>query len=146
MFQMFQRYIASVSHGCCKKVDLDVAYYILQVFQIRYVASVCSKYFIYFWTYVASVLSGCCIYFTHMLQAYVPNVSFVSVVCCSKCFMFQVQTVGVSVDEGDRVWPQPPTRGVGADHTVSVWKRRGQVIRAPRKRRARVVWNKRTRH
>jgi hypothetical protein len=43
--------------------------------------------------YVASVLSGCCICYsahTHMLQTYVVNISFVSNVCCSKYFMFEV--------------------------------------------------------
>jgi hypothetical protein len=42
---------------------------------------------------VVSVLSGCCIYcsgYTHMLHKYIPNVSHVSGVCCSKCFLFQV--------------------------------------------------------
>ena len=35
---------------------------------------------------VAIVLSGCCICFTHMLQQYVPNISVVSILCCSKWF------------------------------------------------------------
>ena len=46
-----------------------------------------------FQTYVASVLSRCCICCsgqTYMLQEYVVNVSSVSDVCCSKCFMLQV--------------------------------------------------------
>jgi hypothetical protein len=46
-----------------------------------------------FQTYVTSVLSRCCICYsshTHMLQANVVNVSSVSDVCCSKCFMLQV--------------------------------------------------------
>jgi hypothetical protein len=38
-----------------------------------------------FQTYVTSVLSGCCICcscYTHMLQAYIANVSVVSDICC----------------------------------------------------------------
>jgi hypothetical protein len=57
----------------------------LQVFR-RHVARVCSKCFISFQTYVCkSFLFGCCIV-SHMLQEYVPMVSTVSVLCCSKCF------------------------------------------------------------
>jgi hypothetical protein len=56
-----------------------------QVFE-RHVANVCSKYFIYFQTSIAIFLSGGCIYFTHILQQYVPNVSVVSTFCYSKWF------------------------------------------------------------
>ena len=35
---------------------------------------------------VASVLSGCCIYFTHMLQVYISNVSSALDVCCIQVF------------------------------------------------------------
>jgi hypothetical protein len=31
-------------------------------------------------------LSGYCICFIHMLQKYIPNVSYVLVLCCNKCF------------------------------------------------------------
>ena len=60
-----------------------------------YVAIVCSKCFNCFSLYVAisvfmlqvaSVLSGCCIYFIHMLQVHVPNVSFASDLCCIQVF------------------------------------------------------------
>jgi hypothetical protein len=37
-----------------------------------------------------------------------------SVVCCSKCFMLQVQTAGVGVDEDDGAKLQPPTQEEGA--------------------------------
>jgi hypothetical protein len=61
--------------------------------------------------YVASILESCCkrlfkmfhlflsvfyldvAYASHMLQEYVPMVSVVSVLCCSKCFMLQVASV-----------------------------------------------------
>jgi hypothetical protein len=46
-----------------------------------------------FLMYVASVLTRCCICCsvqTHILQAYVVNVSSVSDVYCTKCFMSQV--------------------------------------------------------
>jgi hypothetical protein len=51
-----------------------------------------------FQTHVASVLSGCCICctaYTHMLQAYVLNVSVVSKVCC-KCFIWMLHMLQCS--------------------------------------------------
>jgi hypothetical protein len=92
-----------------------------------YVVSVCSKYFIRFQTYIGSVLFICCICFTHILHVYVLNVSFVSIVCCNKCFMLQVQTVNVGVDEGSRVEPRPLMRGGGAGCVVQLWKTQGRV-------------------
>jgi hypothetical protein len=60
----------------------------IQVFQ-RHVASVCFKC-----SAVSDIcckcLSECCSVYTHMLQAYVPNVSSILDVCCSKSFMLQV--------------------------------------------------------
>jgi hypothetical protein len=41
-------------------------------------------------------LSGCCICFTHILQQYVPNVSTISVLCCSKWFYVAVTILDVS--------------------------------------------------
>jgi hypothetical protein len=43
-----------------------------------------------FQTYVASILSECYSGYTHILQLYVSNVSPISDVRCSKCFMLQV--------------------------------------------------------
>jgi hypothetical protein len=59
----------------------------LQVFQ-RHVASVCSKCFICFTRMLQTFLSECCICFTYMLQEYVPNVSAISFLRCTKCFHF----------------------------------------------------------
>ena len=75
MFQMFQRYVASVSYRCCKSRS---GLHMLQWLYTHF-ASVYSKYYTYFFrrmlqvclsgccicfhTYVASVLSKCCIYF-----------------------------------------------------------------------------------
>ena len=39
-----------------------------------------------FQTSIAIFFSRCCTYFKHMLQQYVPNISAVSVLCCSKWF------------------------------------------------------------
>jgi hypothetical protein len=97
MFQVFQRYIAMVTYGCCKsRSECCTCCKFYKCFQM-YVASVLKKCFICFrrmlqqvfyldvanvsrtyckcfiWmlhmfhTYVASVLSGCYICFTHML-------------------------------------------------------------------------------
>ena len=46
----------------------------------------CSKCFICSKRMLQAFWSGCCICFTHVLQQYVPNVSFISVFRCSKCF------------------------------------------------------------
>jgi len=67
-------YVASVSEVCCKSL-----FKMFLLFQSYIAASV-------FMLQVASVLSGCCICFTHMLQVYVPNVSYVSDVCCIQVF------------------------------------------------------------
>jgi hypothetical protein len=71
----------------------------------KHVASVCFKYFNCFQTYVACVLFECCICcsgYNHMLQAYVPNVSSVLDICCSKSSMLQVfhETQAVPTGEG----------------------------------------------
>jgi hypothetical protein len=63
-----------------------------------------------------------------MLQVYVPNVSSVSVVHCSKCFVLQVQTTGLG-DEGGRAKPRPPTWGGDA----SCCRRCGEEAQAARR-------------
>jgi hypothetical protein len=88
-FQMFQRYVASVSLGYCK--SRFGCYMCCNGY--TYVASVYSKYFIYFERMLYVFVSRCCICcsgYTHMLQAYDLIVSSsVSEVCCSKCFMIR---------------------------------------------------------
>jgi hypothetical protein len=96
VFQMFQMYVVSVPYGCCKKVDLNVAYVAMAI----HVCCECLfKMFHQLQTYVASVLSKyyiCCSGYTHMLQEYILNVSSVSDVCCRKCFhVASVSLVGV---------------------------------------------------
>jgi hypothetical protein len=58
----------------------------------KHIVNVCSKCFISFQTYVAVVLYLDVAYvFVHMLQQYVPDVSAVLVLCCSKCcFILQL--------------------------------------------------------
>jgi hypothetical protein len=97
VFQMFQRYVASVSYGCCE-VDRDVAYVaipmhvcckclfkIFHLFFHKYVASVFIWMLRMFHTYVTSVLFGCCIclamafqVFSGFLQLFKTHVSHVS--------------------------------------------------------------------
>jgi hypothetical protein len=77
MLQVFQRHVASVSEACCKRM-----FKIFHLFQI-YVASVCSKCFICFRHMLRAFLSGHCICFTPMLQEFVRNVSYISVLCCN---------------------------------------------------------------
>jgi hypothetical protein len=76
-----------VFHLDLAKVDWDVTHVAMAI-------HVCFKcifqMFQLLQTYVASVLSGCCSGYTHMLQAYDPNISYVSDICCSKFFMLQV--------------------------------------------------------
>ena len=75
MLQMFRMNVA--------KVDWDVA--MLQ-WLYTYVANVCSQCFIYFFRRMLQVcLSGCCIFYTHMLQVFYLDVTYV----CNgffKCF------------------------------------------------------------
>ena len=98
MFQVFQRCVVSVSYGCCK-VDRDLAY-VASVLEVR-----CKRLF------------KCFIGFRYMLQVFYLDVAYVSSVCSkcficfSKCFMLQVCTASVGVDEGGRAMPRPPTRG-----------------------------------
>jgi hypothetical protein len=66
--------VAHVSHICCKST-----FEVFKLFQSYVAISV-------FMLQVASVLSGCCIYFTHMLQVYILNVSFASDICCIQVF------------------------------------------------------------
>jgi hypothetical protein len=77
--------------SCCK---LQVASFYLDVAVVIHICCKCMlQIFQLFQTYVASVLFECCICcngYIHMLQAYVSNVSPVSYVFCSKCFMLQV--------------------------------------------------------
>jgi hypothetical protein len=64
-------------HICCKSM-----FEMFQLFQSYVAISVLMLQ-------VASILSEYCISFTHMLQVYVPNVSFTSDICCIH-FMLQV--------------------------------------------------------
>jgi hypothetical protein len=67
-----------------------------------YAAKCMFQTFQLFQTYVVSVLSRCCICccgYTHMLQAYVSNISPISDIFCSKCFILQVFPL---VDEGSK--------------------------------------------
>jgi hypothetical protein len=111
MVQWLYTYVASVwfkYFSCFKRMSqvfyLDVAY-------VAFAIHICCKYmfqmFQPFQTYVASVLSGCCIYVAvaiHICCKHMfVNVSFVSEVCCSKCFMLQVlydQSWEVGTDRG----------------------------------------------
>jgi hypothetical protein len=96
----------------------------------EYVAGVYSKCFICFRrmlqvfyldiAYVAVTI--------HILQAFVPNVSSVSVVCCSTSFMLHVQTVGVGDDKGGRAKPRPPTQERGVGCAAPVWKRLARFL------------------
>jgi hypothetical protein len=66
---MFKRYVASVSHQCVAKVDRDIAN--------KSKLGCCT----------------CCNGYVHVFQVYtVPNVSYVSEVCC-KCFHLDVVKV-----------------------------------------------------
>jgi hypothetical protein len=102
-FQMFQSYVAvSISEVCCKAFVQNVSSVsrcMLQSFFIwilHMFSHICCnsilQMFQLFQSYVAvSVFLYCnCFYldvaFTHMLQAYVPNVSSVSNVCCIRVF------------------------------------------------------------
>jgi hypothetical protein len=95
MFQMFQRYVASVSYRCCKSrlrcfircngCTMLQAFVqnILSVFK-RMLQVCLSGYCIYmFDVYVASVLSECCIHFSMVFQVF--SGVFVSV--SDACFM-----------------------------------------------------------
>ena len=82
MFQIFQRYVASVSCKCCKSrsgccICCTCSKSMLQAFvqNISSVPNVCCKCFDLVVAYVS-----------HMLQQYILNVSSVSVLCCSKYF------------------------------------------------------------
>jgi hypothetical protein len=66
VFQIFQRYVASVLHGCCKSRS---GCYI----RCKCFIGMLQRLF----QSVSSVSEVCCICFTHMLQEYVPNVSTV---------------------------------------------------------------------
>jgi hypothetical protein len=58
-----------------------------------YVSNICFECFSCFIRILQVFLSECCICYggyTHMLQAYVSNVSPVLDICCNKCFMLQV--------------------------------------------------------
>ena len=91
MFQVFQTYVANVLSGCC---------------------ICCTSYIRMLQVYVLNVLAGsnvCCkcfIWMLHMLKCpytYVVNISSVSDVYCSKCFMLQVfhkQAWRGSIDKG----------------------------------------------
>jgi hypothetical protein len=86
-FPMLQICISSVLDGsqvCCNYYIWML--HILEVFQ-RHVVSVCSKYFICFRRMLRQVcFSRCCICFTHMLQVFYLDVTYVSDTCC-KCFI-----------------------------------------------------------
>ena len=80
--QVYISNVSSVLDVCCK-----CFIWMLHMFQWLYthVASVYSKYSIYFRRMLQVFLSRCCICcgcYTHMLQEYVANVSPVSDVCC----------------------------------------------------------------
>jgi hypothetical protein len=99
MLQWLYTYVASIKvlnvsavlNVCCKCVYLDVAYVALA---IKVLCCKCTfQMFQLFQTYVVSVLSGCCICcsgHTHILQAYILNVSSFSDVRCNRCFMLQM--------------------------------------------------------
>jgi hypothetical protein len=73
VFQMFQRYVASVSYGCCKS------------------RSECCIYCKVFHMYVASVYSKCFICFRCILQVFYLDVAYIAVaihICCKH--MFQI--------------------------------------------------------
>ena len=64
---MFQRYVASVSYGCCK-VDWDVAH-------VAMVVHVCCKplspiFYLFFYTYVMHVSSVSSIFFSMLQELY----------------------------------------------------------------------------
>jgi hypothetical protein len=121
IFQLFQRmlqvfyldvsYVASVCFKCfsCFKCMLQVS--CLDVAYVALAISICCncmfQMFQLFQTYVASILSGCCKCcndYIHMLQASVCNVSFITDVYLSKCFMLQVlhnQAREVDANGGD---------------------------------------------
>jgi hypothetical protein len=159
MFQVYVLNDSSVSNVCCKwfiwmlqwlytyVVSVCFKYFscfkrILQVFyDVAYVVlaiHICCKcmfqMFQLFQTYIASVsvLSGCCICcsgHTHMLQAMFVNVSFVSDVCCSKCFMLQVlhnQAREVGADRGGPLMGTGSQAGAAAPTCM---RRRMRTIR-----------------
>jgi hypothetical protein len=91
MFHLFQTYIASVcylnvahvSHLCYKSM-----FEILPLFQSYVGVSVFVLQF-------ATVLSGCCICIAHILQLYVPNVSFALVICYIQVFhVLEIESSG----------------------------------------------------
>jgi hypothetical protein len=75
MFHLFQTYIATILSRCCIYFSGDK-----QMLQVSI-----QKCFICFRHMLQLFLSRCCIYcgcYTHMLQAYVLNISPISDVCC----------------------------------------------------------------
>jgi hypothetical protein len=86
ILQVFQKYVAIVSYGCCK--SRSVMLHILQVFQrhVACVSEVLFKMFHLFQTYVASVL----IWMLHMFHTYVVRI-------CSKCFIHFIWMLHLNV-------------------------------------------------
>jgi hypothetical protein len=76
--QVFYLNIVYVSHICCNNM-----FQIFQLFESYVAVSV-------FILQVASVLSECCLCFTHILQAYVPDVISVAYVCCMQVLMLHI--------------------------------------------------------
>jgi hypothetical protein len=116
IFQVFQRYVASVAYGywksrsgCCtcyNSYTRMLQAFVQSVSSIFQTYHVCCKCFIWvlhmfshkcckrlfemfhsFHMHVASVLSWCHICFTQMLYAFVPNISYVSDICSNKFFL-----------------------------------------------------------
>jgi hypothetical protein len=118
VFYLDVAYVALAIHVYCK--------YMFQMFQL-------------FQTYVTNLLCGCCICYsahTHMLQAYVVNVSSISDVCCCKYFMLQVFHQQARLEGIGRGGPLGCTGSqadatVGAEHKVvstgmaaGIWSKR----------------------
>jgi hypothetical protein len=122
VFQMFQRYIASVLYRCCKSKlgcytccngisSICPKYFIcfrrmLQVFHLDDakveldVAYACMfQVFLVFHTYVAGVLSGCCICFAMAINVF----SWFSDVCCNyfNCFGSMLQVFHLNIAKVD---------------------------------------------
>jgi hypothetical protein len=71
VFQIFQRYVASVPCGCCKS---------------RSGSCICCKCSFKMFYLFLSIFYLDVAYVSHMLQDYVPIISVTLVLCCNKCF------------------------------------------------------------
>jgi hypothetical protein len=111
MFQVFQTYVAShqVFHLDVIKVDLDVAYVAIAMFQVFQVFETCCKcilqIFQLFRTYVANVSSRCCK--SRSGIAHVP-LSVITPAALADWQMATDEPVTVATASNTMAWRRPP--------------------------------------